>query len=258
MRESTQVHRVLILDDDEVMRELLEALLSMQGYSVRLADSGTAALSLLRDEAPFDLVLTDLQLPELSGRALAEQLRTAAGPNCLLLGMSGRLALEEERRVLDGFLTKPFDMAKFEAAVQSAQSKHGASPASDPGEEHSTARGVVEDPGPVAPPLNEDIFGSLAKTLPVAQMLELYDLTLTDVTRRHARMQELAAAGDLEAVQREAHAVKGACGMVGASELQALSAAAEGGTTINIAAISEFPAACMRLRRMLDAKLQTA
>jgi HPt (histidine-containing phosphotransfer) domain-containing protein len=68
-------------------------------------------------------------------------------------------------------------------------------------------------------------------------------------------MHAALAAGDLDTVRREAHAIKGGCGMVGAGELYALAAATEGGTASGSMGMAEFAPACERLRRILDTRL---
>jgi HPt (histidine-containing phosphotransfer) domain-containing protein len=88
------------------------------------------------------------------------------------------------------------------------------------------------------------------------KLRQLYDLGIDDVEKRLARMRDAAALGHLDTVRREAHAIKGSCGMVGALELQTLASAIEDGTTFEASAMAQMPHACLRLRRTLDAKLQ--
>ena len=257
--EGTESRRILVIDDDEVMRELLGALLKVQGYDVQVAGSGEEGLVNLQQPDPPLLLLTDLQMPGLEGEALTSALRSAAPAPALIIGMSGRRPTEAVLRPLDAFLSKPFDAATLERAFAEAQESraaqaagaplHGATPPPPEPEEDPATAGDE-------PVLDEHIFAAFRKSFQPAQILELYTLTLDDVRERHARMQADAAEGDLEAVQREAHAVKGACGMVGARELQHLAAVVESGTTLDTSVLSEIPIACDRLRRMLDIKLQ--
>lgn len=107
-------------------------------------------------------------------------------------------------------------------------------------------------------PLDEEIFDSLAKMISSSQLRELFAMALKDIGKRHTRMVEAAAAEDLQAVQHEAHAMKGSCGMLGASELQTLAATIEEAPTVHTSAIVEIPQACIRLQRMLDSKFHTA
>lgn len=64
--------KILLAEDDAVMREYLTRALERSGYSVRAVDRGTAALPLLEEEA-FDLLLTDIVMPEMDGIELAQK-----------------------------------------------------------------------------------------------------------------------------------------------------------------------------------------
>jgi CheY-like chemotaxis protein len=240
--------RVLVVDDDPVMRELLMALLSLEGHHVQLAESGAEALQAIAAGPPPDVVLTDLHMPGgLEGRGLAEQLAAARSGPMLLIGMSGNHPAQSDIELFDAFLNKPFPTEGFSAAVEQARLRHASGQGAIATRQAATAHreGVVD----------EKIFTSLGATLPAAQLRELYELTLRDVRERVIRMQASLAAGDVDQVRREAHAIKGACGMVGAAELRELAAAAEGGSAGSTPPLAEFPAACDRLERILDTRL---
>ncbi|HLI75691.1 MAG TPA: response regulator [Acidobacteriaceae bacterium] len=246
--------RVLVLDDDPVARDLLDALLSLEGYRVTLAASGADALEILAAGEKFEVVLTDLQMPNLGGNALVETLRKAMSPETLLIGMSASEGSEEALRALDGFLPKPFDPPALQAVIEHVLARQS-SPEQGLDLAPATTRGTGQSGSDA--PLDETIFQALARMIPLSQLGQLYGMTLDDIGKRLARMEASAREGDLPAVRREAHAIKGSCGMVGATELQALAAAVESGTTLNTLAMEQIPAACLRLRRMLDVKLQT-
>jgi DNA-binding NtrC family response regulator len=65
---------VLVIDDEEIMREILETLLAREGYSVRLASSGAEGLDLARN-LPFDAVIVDLMMPGMDGLQVLDELR---------------------------------------------------------------------------------------------------------------------------------------------------------------------------------------
>ncbi len=69
--------RILLAEDDQVMREYLTRALEKSGYAVTAVDRGTAAIPLLETE-PFDLLLTDIVMPEMDGIELAQK----AGEMC--------------------------------------------------------------------------------------------------------------------------------------------------------------------------------
>ena len=248
---------ILVIDDDEVMRELLGALLKVHGYDVLVAASGDEALNTLRlPDSPL-LILTDLQMPGLSGERLTQSLRDSAPPTALIVGMSGRRPADAVLRPLDAFLPKPFEPAEIDNAFAGARRTRDAHPELRSALEQASANFEI-DPESAGnePPLDETIFTALTRSFGPAQLMELYTMTLDDVAKRHARMLTHMEEDDPDAVRREAHAVKGACGMVGARELQQLAAGVEKANSLSAADLTTFPAAADRLRRMLDHKLQ--
>ena len=119
---SSSPELVLVVDDDERNRRLAGDVLRLAGLRTLEAATGAEALSLASAELP-DLVLLDLQLPDLDGVAVARELRsdarTAEIPVVALsaLRLDGREAWLREAG-FDGFLAKPIDVAEFPQAVR--------------------------------------------------------------------------------------------------------------------------------------------
>src|SRR6266566_6632835 len=65
---------VLVVDDEEIMREILETLLTREGYTVRLASSGAEGLELAR-AMPFDAAIVDIMMPGIDGIATLDELK---------------------------------------------------------------------------------------------------------------------------------------------------------------------------------------
>src|SRR5205823_9295947 len=65
---------ILVIDDEEIMREILETLLTREGYTVRLASSGAEGLDLAR-AMPFDAALVDIMMPGIDGIATLDELK---------------------------------------------------------------------------------------------------------------------------------------------------------------------------------------
>lgn len=255
--EGTRRKRILVVDDDEVMRELLPVLLGLGVYEVHLAASGEEALAWLATQPAPELIMTDLQMPGLEGEALISALRASTPGETLFLGMSASQPSELVLRSLDGFVSKPFDSEQVAQSIRQIRAARAGASHSAPSSNDAGTGANAADSAEDIPVLDEAIFSALAKRFKPEHLVEFYSLTLDDVGERHKRIEGYIAAGDLDAVHREAHSIKGSCGMVGARELQHLAAAAEGGTTLNTSAIADFPAACLRLRRILDAKFQS-
>lgn len=109
--------RILVVDDQEHMRELLVEALSADGHSVDPAEDGVAALKLL-DEQGYDLVISDLQMPQVDGPKLYEEVhrrRPGAAPSFIFITGEdeapgyGRFLTESKLPVV----TKPFKLKEF-------------------------------------------------------------------------------------------------------------------------------------------------
>jgi PAS domain S-box-containing protein len=104
---------ILVTEDDQAVRELTRSLLEELGYHVREASNGEEALDLLQDEnePAVDLLLTDVVMPRLGGRQLAERVRTLS-PNTRILFTSGYNEEEVLQRGIVAeeiaFIAKPF------------------------------------------------------------------------------------------------------------------------------------------------------
>jgi CheY-like chemotaxis protein len=104
------VETILIVDDEELIREVTRELLTNFGYNVRTAASGKEALEIYsREGANIDLVLTDLVMPGMNGAALFAELRKI-DPMVKVIMVSGYAAQRENDRLLQaaGCLTKPY------------------------------------------------------------------------------------------------------------------------------------------------------
>jgi two-component system cell cycle sensor histidine kinase/response regulator CckA len=95
---------VLVVEDEAIVRTLLERMVAGLGYDVRAAAGGDDALALIRDGERFDLLLTDFEMPGMSGQELAAHVLELA-PATKVLYMSGASV----DAAGEDFLAKPFD-----------------------------------------------------------------------------------------------------------------------------------------------------
>src|SRR5262247_929160 len=79
MPEERLARRILIVDDDEALRDVLTTALSGEGREIDGASDGTVALAML-EQQPYDLVLSDLRMPCVDGPTLYESLRGTTDP----------------------------------------------------------------------------------------------------------------------------------------------------------------------------------
>ncbi|HVH97355.1 MAG TPA: sigma-54 dependent transcriptional regulator [Enhygromyxa sp.] len=117
--------RVLVVDDEEPMRHMLELLLRRAGFEVRSASNGEAALAIVASEA-VDVVLSDVRMPGLDGLALAERM-TAEHPEITLVMMSAfgtvELALEAMQRGAYDYISKPFKQDEVILTLRKAEER---------------------------------------------------------------------------------------------------------------------------------------
>ena len=112
--------RILVVDDERSMRELLAIVLRREGYEVLLAENGRTAVSLLERE-PVDLLISDIKMPDLSG---VDVLRAAKKIDQDILGImitafaSTESAVEAMRLGACDYLSKPFDIDLLKMKVR--------------------------------------------------------------------------------------------------------------------------------------------
>jgi two-component system cell cycle sensor histidine kinase/response regulator CckA len=113
--------RVLVVEDRDVVRDLARDVLEASGFAVVAVAGGREALAEVSAGEPFDLLLTDVVMPEMSGPELAVQLRTQH-PQLPVLYMSGYtddvLSAHELSQEATAFLRKPFGNAELIAAAR--------------------------------------------------------------------------------------------------------------------------------------------
>jgi len=123
--------RLLVVDDEEDIRELLDTYLTGYGFEVRTVASGAQMRAALQ-EAPCDLVLLDLGLPGEDGLTLARELRADPGIGIIIVTGRGQpvdriIGLEVGA---DDYVAKPFELRELVARVRSVLRRmHAAAPA---------------------------------------------------------------------------------------------------------------------------------
>lgn len=110
--------KVLVIDDDDELAEVVRQVLREAGYSVATVRHGAAALELVRHVSP-DLILLDLSMPIMDGWSFAAQYRRLAkrGARIVLLTANAAAAAIARTLEVDGYLTKPFDVEELLAIV---------------------------------------------------------------------------------------------------------------------------------------------
>jgi len=122
---SRPVQRILIVDDEPSMREMLSIMMRKEGFDVAVASSRSAASEALAGRA-VDVLITDLRLPDGDGLEVLRQVKTAS-PETVAIVMtafgSHELNVAAIRLGADAYLTKPFDVEELRLVVRGAFEK---------------------------------------------------------------------------------------------------------------------------------------
>ncbi len=110
--------RLLLVEDEFLIRLSLSEMLADDGYEVVEAEDGETALALMEERDDFAIMLTDIQLPgRFDGRALAEKVRTKR-PDLPVIFMSGRPQEVPPSNPLDTYVNKPYLPSVVSATIR--------------------------------------------------------------------------------------------------------------------------------------------
>jgi DNA-binding response OmpR family regulator len=121
--------KILVIEDEDLMLKALEFRLKKDGYQVFTAKDGSAALDLLKEHR-FDLVLTDIMLPFVSGLEIVSKVKSDTGLKdtpVIVLSAVGleKIVLEAFELGADDFITKPFNLNELTIRVKKHIRKPG-------------------------------------------------------------------------------------------------------------------------------------
>src|SRR5216117_2534949 len=113
---------ILVIDDEEIMREILEALLTREGYDVRLASSGAEGLEIAR-ALPVDAALVDIMMPGLDGIATLDELKRI-DEDLAVITITAYASIESAISAMKAgafdYITKPFKNDEVLVVVRNA------------------------------------------------------------------------------------------------------------------------------------------
>ncbi len=201
--------RILLVEDNAVNQRVAEAMLARLGYRVDLAANGLEALDLL-DKAFYDVVLMDVQMPELDGLQATRRIRArwplGTGPH--IIAMTANTLRSDQQACrdagMDDYLAKPIRMEDFRAALLRVRAR-----ASPP---------LPQEPGAAPKPLtlNPEYVGQ-CQALGVWE--ELCGLFRDRSLQLAGSLREELSAGRHDGLARHAHSFKGMAGSIGAQTL---------------------------------------
>jgi CheY-like chemotaxis protein/HPt (histidine-containing phosphotransfer) domain-containing protein len=240
---------ILLVEDNETNMYAATIMLAQLGCKVTTARSGLEAVREAAAKA-FDLILMDMQMPEMDGLEASRHIRAAAGPNQTkpILALTANAFVEDAARCkaagMNEHLTKPIRRHVLEAALQ----------------RYLTGR---KSAAPEKPVLCARTWADLNADMPAEAVKKLASTFMTNQTRELSAMREDIAKGDRDTLRRRAHSLKGAARLLGATSLgEAAMALEEVVETIEAEAALKRVAALDQLfaeaSKALTAKLPTS
>jgi CheY-like chemotaxis protein len=205
--------RVLLAEDNVVNQRVAIGLLSKRGHDVTVVGNGIEALAAIERE-PFDLVLMDVQMPEMGGIEAASTIRERerqSGGHLRIVAMTAHAMTGDRERCLasgmDGYLAKPIDPQRLFAVVE------------------DNSRGDDAQPAASAPFDRAELVARLEGDEQLAA--DLVRLFLDDCPARLVDIKNAVDTRDADGIRSAAHALKGAAGNLTATGLAEAAAALE-------------------------------
>jgi DNA-binding response OmpR family regulator len=114
--------KILVADDDPIMRRIIELRLKKDGHTVVMVDDGRQALEHLTKDEKFDLVITDIMMPFSSGMEIVSKVKTNAERKIPVIVLSAmgqeNIVLEAFNLGADDYITKPFSPNELSMRVK--------------------------------------------------------------------------------------------------------------------------------------------
>ncbi len=251
---------ILLAEDNQVNQRVAELLLTKRGHKVKIANDGHEALAMVREEE-FDVVLMDVQMPEMDGVEATAALRAmeqAAGPDARrlpIIALTAYAMTGDRERFLaagaDGYVTKPLNPQALwdELARLVPKSRENGAPAQAPAQTAPPA-----SPAPVDSPF--DHAGALARAGGNEKVLR----EAIKLFRKHAdgymtKVKDALVANDAKKLERAAHTLRGTLAFYGAPQAVAIVLELENaGRAQNLTGCAEkFPALQAQVNHLLEA-----
>ncbi len=256
---NTRSLSVLVVDDVETNRELIEALLTLRGHRVSLAEDGREAIAAVQ-RATFDLVLMDINMPDLNGLEATRRIRSLPGPaaGVPIIAMTAHVFASDvaasREAGMNGHLAKPIEASLLFAML--ARFAAGRPPAEETSAPDAPAEGAEATDGwaTAGSPIDAQLLARLDERIGHERVKLLVCRMLDNAGRDIGAVRRALAEGDRGAVRSMAHRLAGqgaSFGVPGITEIaRRLERAAPEASD---AAIEELLAALARVR---DAALE--
>jgi CheY-like chemotaxis protein len=220
--------RILLAEDNRVNQAVASRLLAKLGYILIIANNGQEAIDLLKQQT-FDLVLMDVQMPEMDGISATKRIREyekSTHGHIPIIAMTAHVMKEDRARCLaagmDGYVTKPISSEEVEAAILTALDE---TPETDKDTSLVQAKGKMREA--------REVRWNISKTLEQvggdeALLQEVLDIFLDEAPKHLAALRLAVAQGIAKTVETSAHTLKGEIGYMGLPEISQTVAEIEG------------------------------
>jgi two-component system sensor histidine kinase/response regulator len=214
--------RVLLVEDNEINKQIAEELLRTVGAIVSIATNGAEAVAKVNDAGPFDAVLMDVQMPVMDGYEATRIIRSDARFTSLpIIAMTAHALVEERKRCLavgmNDHVSKPIDPDLLFQTLARCCARVPGHVAPSPVAFAGVPSPAVEVP--LIPGI--DCAGGLRRVAGNAELyVELLRHFLTDQADAVVRLRAALQAGDRQSAERIAHTLKGVAANIGATEVR--------------------------------------
>jgi len=208
---------ILLAEDNAINQMLVRSMLENAGHRVVVAADGAAAVAAVED-GRFDVVLMDGHMPVMDGIAATRAIRALPPPRRdvpVIAVTADALSIERDRYLAAGMndvVTKPIDFTRLFAVIARALAGTAAAPVRE------AARDVPPPaPGPAGGPFDERHLALLRESVGAAGLRDLLAVLPEGLSEAEAAIGRAAGAGDLPALAREAHTLRGFAANLGAA-----------------------------------------
>jgi CheY-like chemotaxis protein/HPt (histidine-containing phosphotransfer) domain-containing protein len=226
---TTRSLHILLAEDNRTNQTVATHMLQKMGHATVVAGNGKEALLLLTTHR-FDLVLMDIQMPEMDGLTATRKIRESereTQKHLPIIAMTAHAMKGDRERCIeagmDGYVSKPISSKEVAEAIASILRVQG---------ESTPVIGLEVKPPDSTLPTAPRIVWNMGETLErlggdEKLFHEVIEIFLDDVPKHLASLGRAVAAGDAEAVEEAAHILKGELGYLGISEVSQMARALE-------------------------------
>jgi len=213
-------NRLLVAEDNSANQLIIRAMLERLGAQVDIVSDGKEAVE-AATERPYDLVLMDINMPEMDGLAATKAIRQIDGPmaSVPIVAMTAHVMRGDREEILaqslDDYLAKPVNRAELIAILTKwlggdAEAPDAAGTIEPPADEG------LPDGGEEAGCIDTAVLDELRQSSGDALVREVIDLFAAECSKRELAIRDAVAANDPQAIRSHAHALKSSAASLGA------------------------------------------